>query len=178
MRIETQNIVIRGFTRKDAERFYAIAREASVYRHVPDWADGRFHPRDYYEMLDGFQKQSDNTDFSNGRCYAITLQNDDEMIGMIGVGLKELLNEVEIGYFMSENFQRNGYMREAVTALAEWCFKVSDLKYIILTINCANDSSNKLAEKCGAILHEKRTPITHDKSYMDADSYFYYRIYK
>ena len=38
---------------------------------------------------------------------------------------------------------------------------VSDLSYLILTIDCANTPSCKLAEKCGFELFEKRTPIGH-----------------
>ncbi|UUZ78800.1 GNAT family N-acetyltransferase [Paenibacillus sp. P26] len=178
MHIETQNVVIRTLEKKDAKRFYSIARESTVYRYMPDWADGRAHPQDYYGLIDQYQKQSDNTDISIGRSYAIALPNTDEMIGMIGVGLKEKLNEIELGYFMSEKHQRNGYTREAISALAEWCFEVSDVKYLILTINCANVLSNKLAEKCGFKLLEKRTPIGDNQLYMENDSYFYYRSYR
>ncbi|WP_145019191.1 GNAT family N-acetyltransferase [Paenibacillus sp. Y412MC10] len=178
MRIETQNVVIRTLEKKDAKRFYSIARESAVYRYMPDWADGRAHPKDYYGLIDQYQKQSDNTDISIGRSYAIALPNTDEMIGSIGVGLKEKLNEIELGYFMSEKHQRNGYTREAISALAEWCFEVSDVKYLILTINCANVPSNKLAEKCGFKLLERRTPIGDNHFYMENDSYFYYRSYR
>lgn len=79
---------------------------------------------------------------------------------------------------MSENHQRKGYTIEAVNELVNWCFNVSDMEYLILTIDCANTASCKLAEKCGFELFEKRTPIGHKQPNMESDSYFYYRIYR
>lgn len=178
MQIKTQNIVVRTLAKKDAESFYTIAREPTIYRYMPDWADGRTHSQDYYEMIDKYISLSDNTDISIGRSYAIALPNTDEMIGMIGVGRKDMLNEIELGYFMSEKYQRSGYTNEAVTAMVKWCFEVSDVEYLILTINCANVPSNKLAKKCGFKLYEKRTPISDNEFIMENDSYFYYRKYR
>ena len=73
MHIETQNVVIRTLEKKDAERFYSIARESAVYRYMPDWADGRSHPEDYYGLIYQYQKQSDNTDISIRRSATIAL---------------------------------------------------------------------------------------------------------
>ncbi len=106
------------------------------------------------------------------------MSDSDEMIGMVGMGLEDTLNEVEVAYFMSEKNQRNGYAKDAVNALVNWCFNVSDIKYLILTIDCANIASCHLAEKCDFELFEKRTPIRHKQPNMESDSYFYYRRYK
>lgn len=178
MYIKTANVVIRAFERKDAESLYSIVREADIYRFMPDWADGFSAPQDYYKAIDWFQKQQDNTDISIGRRCVIALPDTNEMIGMVGVGLEKTLNEIEAAYFMSEKYRRKGYTKEAIDALAEWCLEVSDIKYLILTIDCANIPSNKLAEKCGFELFEKRTPIGHKQPNMESDSYFYYRKYR
>lgn len=87
-------------------------------------------------------------------------------------------DEVEVAYFMSEEHQRKGYTVEAVNELVNWCFNVSDLKYLILTIDCANVASGNLAKKCDFELFEKRTPISHKQPNMESDSYFYYRKYR
>ncbi|MGI6260988.1 MAG: GNAT family N-acetyltransferase [Acutalibacteraceae bacterium] len=55
---------------------------------------------------------------------------------------------------MAEKYQRHGYTVRAVNALVQWCFAVSDLKYLILTVDCANTPS------CGvAKTKKKRMPI-------------------
>jgi len=178
MRIKTSNIVIRAFERKDAENFFRIVREKSILRFMPDWARKGTRPQDYYEPIDWSQAHQDVADISIKRPYAIALPGTDEMIGMVAVGLKETLHEVEVAYFMSEKYQGMGYTKEAIDALTQWCFEMSDVPYLILTIDCANDPSNSLAQKCGFELFEKRTPIGQKNPNMESDGYFYYRKYR
>lgn len=178
MKIETTHIIIRDFERKDAGNLFRIVREKNILRFMPDWAENRNSPESYFRFIDWHQTQKNSIDIYLNKRYVIALPDTDEMIGMVGMGLEDTLNEVEAAYFMSEKFQRNGYTREAVNALADWCFNVSDIKYLILTIDCANSASCNLAEKCGFELFEKRTPIGHKQPNMESDSYFYYRRYR
>ena len=97
---------------------------------------------------------------------------------MVGMGLEDTINEVEMAYFIDENYCGKGYATEALKALFEWCMQVSDIQYMILTIDCANKASCKVAEKAGFELFEKRTPISHKQPNMVSDSYFYYRKYR
>ena len=53
-----------------------------------------------------------------------------------------------------------------------------DLPYLILTIDVANATSCKVAQKAGFELFEKRTPISHKQPNMESNSYFYYRKYR
>jgi RimJ/RimL family protein N-acetyltransferase len=87
MHITTEHIVIRAFSKDDAENLHAIAREADIYRFMPDWADEFPVPQDYYKLIEWFQEQQDTTDIAIGRRYAVTLPETNEMIGMVGVGL-------------------------------------------------------------------------------------------
>ncbi|MBW9153553.1 GNAT family N-acetyltransferase [Clostridium estertheticum] len=178
MRIETNHIIIRDFERKDAENLYQIVREKNIFRFMPDWAENNDSPKAFMGYIDWHQTQKDSTDVYENKRYAIALPDTDEMIGMVGMGLEDTVNEVEVAYFMSKKYQRNGYAKEAVNALVDWCFNVSDIKYLILTIDCANIPSCHLAEKCGFELFEKRTPMSHKQPNMESDSYFYYRRYR
>lgn len=81
---------------------------------------------------------------------------------------------IETNHVIIRDFER----KDAVNALVDWCFSVSDVKYLILSIDCANIPSCRLAEKCDFELFEKRTPIGHKQSNMESDSYFYYRKYR
>ena len=178
MRILTDNIVIRDFERKDAEYLFKIVREKNIVRFMKDWSEHSPSPESFYGFIDWLQTQKDSTDIYENKRYAIALPDTDEMIGMVGMGLEDTVNEVEIAYFMNEKHQRKGYTKEAVRALVNWCFEVSNIPYLILTIDCANIPSCRLAEKCGFELFEKRTPIGHKQPNMESDSYFYYRIYR
>ena len=178
MNIKTQNIVIRAFERKDAENLYHIVREKNIVRFMPDWTEGKTLPQEYCDFIDWQQSQKDSIDIYKNKRYVIALPDTDDMIGMVGMGLEDTLNEVEVAYFMSEKYQRRGYTKEAIDALVEWCFQVSNVPYLILTIDVANEPSCKLAFKCGFELFEKRTPIGHKQPNMESDSYFYFRKYR
>lgn len=178
MRMETNRIVIRDFERKDAENLYRIVRENNILRFMPDWSELGDSRESYFGYIDWHQTQIDSTDIYENKRYVIALSDTDEMIGMVGMGLEDTLNEVEIAYFMSEENQQKGYTVEAVNELVKWCFNVSNIKYLILTIDCANVASCKLAEKCGFELFERRTPMDHEQPNMESDSYFYYRKYR
>ncbi|MDF2944636.1 MAG: acetyltransferase, ribosomal protein N-acetylase [Herbinix sp.] len=178
MKIELDRIVIRDFERKDAQLLYHIVREKGIIRFMRDWSEDSPTPESFYGFIDWMQTKKASTNIYENKRYAIALSNNDEVIGMVGMGLEDTVNEVEIAYFMSEKHQRKGFTQKAVKALVEWCFKVSDIPYLILTIDCANISSCKFAEKCGFELFEKRTPIGHRQPNMESDSYYYYRIYR
>lgn len=178
MRIESNRIVIRDFERKDSDNLYRIVREKNILRFMPDWSENGDSAQSYFAYIDWHQTQKYSTDIYENKRYVIALNDTDEMIGMVGVGLEDTLNEVEIAYFMSEKYQRKGYTVEAVNGLVNWCFNVSNIKYLILTIDCANLASCNLAKKCGFELFEKRTPISHKQPNMESDSYFYYRKYR
>ncbi len=178
MRIETNHVIIRDFERKDAENLYRIVREKNIFRFMPDWAENSDLPESFYGFIDWLQSKKDSTDVYENKRYAIVLPDTDEMIGMVGMGLEDTVNEVEVAYFISEKYQRKGYTKEAINVLVNWCFSVSDIKYLILTIDCANIPSCHLAEKCGFELFEKRAPIGHKQPNMESESYFYYRRYR
>ena len=178
MKIITDRIIIRAFEHKDAESLYRIVHQPDIVRFMKDWSEGKNSPQDYLGFIDWQQVHNNSTDIRENKRYAVALRESNEIIGMVGMGLEETVNEVELAYFMDENHRRRGYVKEAVCALADWCFSVSDIPYLILTIDCANTPSCRLAEKCGFVLFEKRTPIGHIQPNMESDSYFYYRKYR
>ena len=108
MRIETNNIIIRDFERKDAEKLYRIVREKNIFRFMVDWAENGNSPQSFYGFIDWLQSKKDSKDVYENKRYAIALSDTDEMIGMVGMGFEDTVNEVEVAYFMSEKHQRKG----------------------------------------------------------------------
>jgi RimJ/RimL family protein N-acetyltransferase len=178
MLLNCGEIIVRDLERKDAENLFRIVREKNILRFMPDWAENQKSPEEYLVHIDWHQTQKDSTDVYQNKRYAVALSETDELIGMVGMGLEETINEIEMAYFMSEMYQCKGYTRKAVLALTKWCFNVSNIPYLVLTIDCANEPSCKFAEKCGFELFEKRTPIGHIQRNMESDSYYYYRLYR
>jgi Acetyltransferases, including N-acetylases of ribosomal proteins len=178
MLIDIGDIAIREFEKKDVKELYQIVNEENIVRFMRDWAADKVCPESFYPFIDWMQSQYKRSHISENKRYAVVLKATDELIGMVGMGLEDTLNEIELAYFMSEKHQRKGYTIKAVNAITGYCLEHSDIPYLILTIDCANTASCRLAEKCGYVLFEKRTPIGHLQPNMESDSYYYYRYYR
>lgn len=178
MRIETERLVIRDLEPKDEEQIVRIVWQKDTLRFMKDWSEHSKIPGNIKEYIEWHQTQKDSTDIYENKRYAITLKGEDVFIGTVGMGLEDTVNEVEMAYFLDEEYQGHGYATEALNALFDWCMKVSDLPYLILTIDCANEKSCRVAERAGFELFEKRTPIGHRQPNMESDSYYYFRRYR
>lgn len=178
MRIETQRLVIRDLERKDEKRIQKIIWQKNVIRFMKDWSENSSVPGRLQAYIDWHQTQTASTDVYESKRYAITLKENGFLIGIVGMGLEDTLHEVEMAYFLDEAYQGNGYATEALTALFDWCMEVSDLPYLILTIDCANMASCAVAERAGFQLFEKRYPVNHKQPNMESDCYYYYRRYR
>jgi RimJ/RimL family protein N-acetyltransferase len=136
-------------------------------------------PEDYYDYIDWLQSKKDSTDIYENKRYAVAKKDTDELIGMVGMGLEDTLNEVEVAYFMSAApTGAEAIPDRRSPRLRNGASNVSDVPYLILTVDCANAPSCLLAGKCGFELFEKRTPIGHVQPNMESDSYYYYRLYR
>ena len=62
MHIETDELVIRDFQRKDAEALYRIVREKEIVRFMKDWSEHAGKPEDYYAYIDWLQTKAESTD--------------------------------------------------------------------------------------------------------------------
>ena len=178
MRIETNRLIIRDLEQKDKDQLFKIVWQKEVVRFMRDWSENIPSAESLTGYIDWHQTQKASTDVYECKRYAVALKDNDLLIGTVGMGLEDTLNEVEMAYFIDEEYQGKGYASESVSALFDWCMEVSTLNYMILTIDCANKASCKVAEKSGFELFEKRTPIGHKQANMISDSYYYYRKYR
>lgn len=178
MRIETKRFVLRDLDGNDEERLQKIIWQKNVVRFMKDWSENSLVPGRLQGYIAWHQTLKESTDVFESKRYAITLKENDFFIGGVGMGLEETLNKVELPYFLDERYQGNGYATEALMALFDWCMEVSDLPYMILTIDCANTASCVVAERAGFQRFEKRYPINHKQPNMESDCYYYYRKYR
>lgn len=178
MRIETDRLVIRDLEQKDKAQIFKIVWQENVVRFMKDWSENIPSAESLTDYVAWHQTQKDSKDVYECKRYAVALKDSDLLIGTVGMGFEDTVNEVEMAYFIDEDYQNKGYATEALKALFDWCMAVSDLKYLILTIDCANEASCKVAQKAGFELFEKRTPIGHVQPNMISESYYYFRKYR
>lgn len=93
MRIETERLVIRDLERKDQEQLYKIVWQKNVVRFMRDWSENSPSPESFDGYVDWHQTQKDSTDVYECKRYAITLKNEDMLIGTVGMGFEDTVNE-------------------------------------------------------------------------------------
>jgi len=64
---------------------------------------------------------------------------------------KDDSSSAEIGYYLGEEFEGNGYMTEAVKTLSAYAFEKLGCKKVYGKVVEGNDSSVKVLKRCGFI---------------------------
>ncbi len=74
------------------------------------------------------------------------------LIGMVAINeLYPTFNMASLGYWICDTKQKQGFGREAVLALVEFCFSKLKLTRVEMVCDPANIPSQKLIESCGAL---------------------------
>ncbi|MFH1802495.1 MAG: GNAT family protein [archaeon] len=91
--------------------------------------------------------------FRNKYEFAITIKPSREVVGGIGIFDFDAFERVgELGYWLSEDHWKKGYMTEAAIAVLDFSFKKLKLRKVKIPIYEENKGSNALARKMGAKL--------------------------
>jgi RimJ/RimL family protein N-acetyltransferase len=64
-------------------------------------------------------------------------------------------NEVEIGYGLGKNFERNGYMTEAVRAMCNWAITQDNVSHVIAETDIDSPQSQNILKRCGFIQYKQ-----------------------
>ena len=104
----------------------------------------------YTEMLNGCLEHPDQWDW-----YAIWMieLKDGTHIGELCFKGLSADGIAEIGYGISEKYQKNGYATEAVSAVLEWAFSHQDIAAVEAETDTDNTASIRVLEKCGFALN-------------------------
>lgn len=106
--------------------------------------------------------------------FAYSIRKNDELVGLIDIKTTDLLSKkTEIGYWLSEDFQRQGIMTRSVQRICEYAF--NDLNLNRVQIKCAtgNMASKNIAKKLGFKLEgiERDGELLSNNEYVDLEIY-------
>ncbi len=88
--------------------------------------------------------------------FGVYRRYDDELIGMVAINeLYHTFNMVSLGYWIRDSFQANGYGKEALEGLINFCFEQLKVTRVEIVCDPENLPSQKLAERCGAVFETK-----------------------
>ena len=173
--IETERLVVREFTLQDVDELHSICSQPYILKWMPDW---EITVEERKRWIGWIQYNYPIATKNAARIMlAVTLKSGGQLIGMAGIGNKEdVNNEIEIAYFISEEYSNKGYMSEASKALIEWAFTNLQLDYLMAIVEPDNIPSQRVVEKCG--FTKIKTKMLINDGDTECKPFYYYRLYR
>lgn len=142
--IETQRLLLRGFTKDDALWAYSIWNDPKMGQYLPDAAMDEIDP-EYLKMLEGLGEDEEC-------CYLIPVFRDTlERVGTCSFMISEDKRVYDIAYCVHKKFWCNGYGTEIAQGMIEYARSQGAEKVTIL-VSKENIASKRVAQKCGGVI--------------------------
>lgn len=144
--IETSRLILRKFEYSDAEDVLYLWASKPEIQHM--------YSEPVYSTLEEVNclLKKFISAYGNENCYrwAIIDKADKRCIGQIAYYLVDAKNHfAEIEYCLATEYQKRGYMTEAVKAVLEFGFNKIDLHRVQISTKEINAPSKRVIEKCG-----------------------------
>jgi len=152
--IETSRLILRPFAEADAAEASYNSSQPSVALFMPDMVK-----RTEADALGWIRYVNKNLFDENEPCvlFAIVRKSDARCMGCIFIQRKEEWgNVVEMGYYVADDYQRNGYATEAGNAMIRWAFENAGLDMLSAFVKPENKASRRVVEKLGFVYADTR----------------------
>lgn len=141
--IETERLILKAMTEKDARALLSTVGDSETEW----WSDDYIYDLDETIEFIEFNNLGIDT-----LLYGVFRKESDDVIGYVQIKLSPITGKIdvrELGYAMSKEYRRRGYMSEAVNAVCNHLFQNEYIKRITLEILPDNLPSLGVARKCG-----------------------------
>ena len=141
--IETERLILKTLREKDARALLSTVGDSETAW----WSDDYIYDLDETIEFIEFNSQGIDT-----LLYGVFRKESDDVIGYVQIKLAPITGKIdvrELGYAMSKEYRRRGYMSEAVNAVCSHLFQNEHIKRITLEILPDNLPSLGVARKCG-----------------------------
>ncbi len=146
MRIETERLILREFVAQDWPAVLAYQRDPRYLQFYPLTNRTEAEVRDFVQMFLNQQSEIPRRKFQ----LAITLQNDDQVIGSCGIRRKPENDwEADIGFELAPDHWGRGFATEAAGAIVNYGFQDLELHRISSWCIADNTASARVLEKVG-----------------------------
>jgi ribosomal-protein-alanine N-acetyltransferase len=150
VRIDTERMVLRPPLHADFRAWSALRRESETFLKPwePSWAPDHLTRKGFVNRV-----YWSNRSIAQGTALPLFLERraDRALLGAITLDniRRGPAQAGTVGYWIGEEFAREGYMREALTAVVYHAFEVMDLSRIESACLPENTASRGLLESCG-----------------------------
>lgn len=142
--LKTERLLLRKLEETDVDRIFALRTDEKVNALI-----GRTPPRSIEDAAAFIQKMNVGIEEDNLFYWGIALESSPALIGTICIFNYSAVNKTaEIGFEMLPAFRGKGLMREAVTAVIDFCFSETNLETMLAFTHPENIASFKLLENC------------------------------
>ena len=144
MIIETKRLILREMTLDDQQDIYNIVANEETMKFYRKELLSMYAQRWITWNLDNYKKYGFGL-------WAMILKDTGELIGDCGITIQNIDGELlpEIGYHINKNFWRQGYGKEAASAVRDWAFNNTKYDCIYSYMTSDNVPSYSLAASIG-----------------------------
>ena len=165
-RIESERLILRGFTEADTDDLYRYAIDPQVGPRA-GWKPHQSR-EESLSIIQMFM--------ADDNVFAIERKSDHRMIGTLGLHKDKWRNLPDvkmIGYVLAQDCWGNGYMSEAVRRVLQYGFEEMHLRLMSISHYTFNDQSRRVIEKCGFVYEGtmRQTFLRYDGAVFDESVY-------
>ncbi len=144
LRIETERLVLRRFSRDDVADLLAVVRHPSVSRAAPEIGATEAEVGRYVDAQGALEP------FPQDACFdlAIALKDGGRVIGLLSL-VRRAHTKAELGYALDVRERGRGYATEAASALVGYAFGTLGLHRIEAITGSHNPASYRVMERLG-----------------------------
>lgn len=147
--IETQRLILRGFTKDDALWAYHIWNDPEMGKYLPDEAKE--------DIDEEYLKELEILGDSEECCYLIpVLQNSTQRVGTCSFMISEDQKIYDIAYCVHKDYWCQGYATEIAQGMIDYARRQGAEKVTIF-VGQDNLASNRVAVKCGGKIVSEST---------------------
>ncbi|MCL1829986.1 MAG: GNAT family N-acetyltransferase [Oscillospiraceae bacterium] len=152
MFFKVNGLIADELTLQDTVDFHRICNQQFVLRWMDDWKMDLSQVKDLISYsINGYEK----ADPEQIPFIMAVRTETNQLIGICGFGPKPELNgEVEIAYFIDENFSKRGYMSQIVEKAIEFFFTLTDKPHLSALVDERNIPSKRILMNNQFIYHE------------------------
>lgn len=140
---ETDRLIIRRFTKMDADAVFAMRSDENVMRFIRAPQMNRDEAENWIELVSSRWK-----DEKIGFC-AVFEKASEEFIGWCGLWRLKETDEIEVGYALVKEVWGKGFASEAAGAFLDYGFNELNLGKIVAVAHPENQASQNVMKRLG-----------------------------